>query len=311
MPTNLITQCNPASGVSGGVTYTWYSDFSCNCYGTTTGTLSVSNIIVPAAAAISTTPFRAGRKYQLIFSAQRMRVQAYFYPQTTGGYDSSFNVTGDHEFTIPDPCARMTLRLRAFGNTTINEVVAPEIYDITFTDRDADIQIMADLIQHGPYPNSWFLPIWNEFAAYLGWDGESCSEIACCVSYMAGNLSKIFVSNYADGLYQQYLAAGRYHTPAQGAQIGDFMWWDYDFDGVPDHTGRVYDILSDGTIITFEGNVGGMTTSRPYSPNDPTIFGYGRPNYDYDPALDPDQPGVRFQPHNFFRHTRRLRGNLL
>ena len=306
MPTNLITQCNPTSGTSAGVIYTWTNP-SCHAQGQSTGT-SYSTI---CQGDITLTPFRPNRKYQFKGATSSLRLQWYSYPAMTGTYDQTGYFTSDSELTIPSNSVRFWLRLRVNSGTTVNVTRTFEAYDITFTDRDADIQIMDDLITYGPYPNSWFLSTWNEFAAYLGWDGESCSEIACCVSYMAGNLSKIYVSNYAEGLYLQYYNAGRYYTRTQGAQIGDFMWWDYDFDGVPDHTGRVYDILADGTIITFEGNVGGMTTSRPYSPNDPTIFGYGRPNYDYDPSTEPGQPGPTFQPHVLFRHQRRLRGNLL
>ena len=199
----------------------------------------------------------------------------------------------------------MIWSLRVPSGSTANETVAPEVYDITFTDVDADIKYMKELIETGPYPNSWFFGIWGEFASIYDWDGESCSEIACCVSYKAGNLSKIYVSNYAQGLASQYQANNRFgHTASRGA----FMWFDYNFDGVPDHTARVYRIDSDGTIWTFEGNVGGMTTSRPYSPSDPTIYGYGYPNYDFDPAQEPDAPTGRFQPMAHVRHMRRLRG---
>lgn len=151
-----------------------------------------------------------------------------------------------------------------------------------YTDVDADCSVMMDIIG---LPNSYFYPIWTQFASGALWDGQSCSEIACCVSYMAGNLSKIYVSNYAQGLYSLFSANGRAGTsPSKGA----FIWFDYDNDNVPDHTGRVYDVDNNSQIITtVEGNVGGLVVMRYYTFSDPTIFAYGYPNYDGQPAPDP------------------------
>lgn len=172
-----------------------------------------------------------------------------------------------------------------------------------YTDVDADCDMMLDLVG---YPNSWFYNKWIQFASGAAWDGESCSEIACCVSYMAGNISKIYVSNYAQGLISLFRANGRYgNSPSRGA----FIWFDYDGDGIGDHTGRVYNV-DNGIVYTFEGNVGGLTVLRQYYINDPTILGYGYPNYDNDPAPvppEPTPPKATYLP--YWRHKRRERGS--
>lgn len=175
------------------------------------------------------------------------------------------------------------------------------------TDVEADVAMMQT---YTGYNNSYFYPIWTQFAAGELWDGESCSEIACCMSYLAGNISKIYVSNYAQGLASLFQSAGRFgSTPAVGA----FIWFDYDNDGVPDHTGRVMSITG-SNIHTFEGNVGGMTVQRDYAVGTSYIYGYGYPNYDNQPIPEPPDPpappapgGKHYLP--FWRHKRRERGS--
>lgn len=138
------------------------------------------------------------------------------------------------------------------------------------TDVDADIQMALSLVG---YPNSYFYPICEEFAPGL-WDNVPCSEIACCISYLAGNLSKIYVSNYAQGLVNLYQANGRFgHIPQPGA----FIWFQYG-SNTPEHTGRVVRI-DNGIVYTVEGNVGGIVQALSYPVNSGLIYGYGYPNY--------------------------------
>ena len=94
------------------------------------------------------------------------------------------------------------------------------------TDRERDIQQMEDMIGKGA---SYVKPIWLKFAN--GWDGAWCSEAACCVSYLAGNIDKIYVSNYCAGLVEKFKAAGRFGT---SAKAGAFVFFDYrDGSGIP------------------------------------------------------------------------------
>lgn len=138
------------------------------------------------------------------------------------------------------------------------------------TDVEKDIEIAYSVIG---YPNSYFAPIFAEFSSL--WDGVPCSEIACCISYMAGNLSKIYVSNYAAGLVSLYQQHNRFgHTPQKGA----FIWFDYGDGAGPSHTGRVVNV-ENNIVYTIEGNVGGIVRALTYSINDPTIYGYGYPEY--------------------------------
>lgn len=145
-------------------------------------------------------------------------------------------------------------------------------------DYEADIAVAEQYLGYG---NSYFASIFEEFAPGM-WDGVPCSEIACCFSYLAGNLSKIFVSNYAEGLVNLYQQNGRFgYTP----ELGAFIWFDYG--NGPEHTGRVVDI-NGSTITTIEGNTnGGYVNKFYYDVSSPLIYGYGYPLYTDEEMPDP------------------------
>jgi hypothetical protein len=283
MATDLIPQFAIYNNTSGGITYQWQSDGRCHVYGTATGT-GWNNL---AMGNIGGTPLVVGRTYRLIYSTSDTNVQirCYFYTDNTWStLISSFATTTDRDFTVPAGTGAVILRIwHPGGNVVINTYVKPEMYDITYTDVDADCDMMQQVLG---WPNADFYTIWLQFSGGLPWDGQSCSEIACCISYLAGNVSKIYVSNYAEGMARLYQANGRFGTtPSRGA----FIWFDYDHDGIPDHTGRVYDV-SNGIITTVEGNVYSYVAQFTYSVNDPSIYGYGYPNYDFDPVPVPPGP---------------------
>lgn len=141
------------------------------------------------------------------------------------------------------------------------------------TDRERDVAIAKSLIGKTA---DYFRPIWSDFASGYGWDGAWCSESACCVSYIAGTLGKIDISNYAYGLVQKFKASGRFgKSPALGA----FIWFDYHDGNGPSHTGRVTGI-DDRFVYTMEGNINGRVVSRRYALSDGYIYGYGYPAYE-------------------------------
>lgn len=137
------------------------------------------------------------------------------------------------------------------------------------TDRQREIAAAEALIGCN---EAYIRSVWQRFAS--GWDGAWCSETACVVSYLAGNIGKIKVSNYAEGLVNKFKAAGRLsNTP----EPGDFVFFGYD--GVPDHTGRVI-AVSGNYITTVEGNIGGVVARRIWHQNAGYIYKYGKPYFD-------------------------------
>lgn len=147
-------------------------------------------------------------------------------------------------------------------------------------DIDRDIQMAKSVIGKS---NEYFKDIWLDFAS--GWDNAPCTEIACCISYMAGNLSKIYVSNYAEGLANMYITNNRF---SREAKLGDFVFFDYGT-GIPNHTGRVIDVTSE-MIITVEGNIDNTVVRREYYKDSYFIYGYGHPLYDViDDTISPEE----------------------
>lgn len=151
------------------------------------------------------------------------------------------------------------------------------------TEAQADVQAALDVVG---WANADFYYYWINYVANgLPWDGQSCSEIACCISYFGGNLSRIYVSNYAEGLVNLYRAHNRFdNTP----QLGDFIFFTYG-SGLPEHTGRVVDI-SNGIITTVEGNVLTYVAQFYYPVDSPYIYGYGHPDYSDSPVPTPPTP---------------------
>lgn len=155
------------------------------------------------------------------------------------------------------------------------------------TARERDVQVAESVIGKS---NDFFKPIWNEFAAGYGWDGAPCSEIACCISYMAGNLDIIPVSNYAQGLVDKFKKAGMFgHEPVVGA----FVFFDYKDGNGFSHTGRVIAVTGD-YITTVEGNIGGKVVKRDYRKDTYYLGGYGYP--DYNRVDIPEKPSEEEKP---------------
>lgn len=136
------------------------------------------------------------------------------------------------------------------------------------TNRQRDVDMAVSVIGRS---NNYFKDIWLQFAS--GWDGAPCSEIACCISYMAGNLAAIPVSNYAEGLVDEFRRRGRFGFLAEP---GAFIFFTYG--NGPEHTGRVIEI-KDHIITTVEGNIDNKVVQRSYYDDSTYIYGYGYPDY--------------------------------
>lgn len=65
---------------------------------------------------------------------------------------------------------------------------------------------------------------------------------------------------------------------------GDFIFFDWERDGDPDHVGAVLSVDAKGNIYTIEGNSGGKVAVRYYLAKDARIMGYGVLNWKTDPT---------------------------
>ena len=73
--------------------------------------------------------------------------------------------------------------------------------------------------------------------------------------------------------HNQFYYRGSY-TPISG----DYIFFDWDYDGWIDHVGFV-DYCEDGIVYTVEGNTSNQCKRRKYKTTSASIYGYARPSY--------------------------------
>ena len=117
---------------------------------------------------------------------------------------------------------------------------------------------------------------WYGFKSHVHW-------CACFTSYIAAECGCInsgvcpksaVVSGWIDVYKKQHRWAGRNYIP----HSGDFIIFDWEGDGEPDHIGIV-ESCDGKTVNTIEGNSRDVCKRKSYSRGSGLIYGYGCPNY--------------------------------
>ena len=137
------------------------------------------------------------------------------------------------------------------------------------------------------YPN-WFngkkqgfayCDVFHDWCHLTAFGYEKALELLCQPEHSSGAGCKYSL--------RYFNAKGQFHThdPKKGDQI--FFGESTE---IVHHTGLVEDV-DDKYVYTIEGNTSDMVARRKYALNDPSIVGYGRPNYDAVDAPD-EQPTV-------------------
>ena len=121
----------------------------------------------------------------------------------------------------------------------------------------------------------------NDGTIYWTWFGHSsrvawCSEFASWCAYHAGLVdaglapkTSVCVSGVA-----WFRERGRFVDSSYVPSPGDFIYFDWDPDGSPDHVGIV-EYVEDGKVHTVEGNSGDRVKRSSYALGSGVIFGYG------------------------------------
>lgn len=106
---------------------------------------------------------------------------------------------------------------------------------------------------------------------------------ACFTSYIAAECGCIqsgicprsaLVDDWISFYKKQHRWAGRNYKP----HSGDFILFDWEGDGAPDHIGIV-ESCDGKTVYTIEGNNRDVCRRKSYSVGSGLIYGYGCPNY--------------------------------
>ena len=117
---------------------------------------------------------------------------------------------------------------------------------------------------------------WYGFKSHVHW-------CACFTSYIAAECGCInsgvcpksaVVSGWIDFYKKQHRWAGRNYIP----HSGDFIIFDWEGDGEPDHIGIV-ESCDGKTVNTIEGNSRDVCKRKSYARGSGLIYGYGCPNY--------------------------------
>lgn len=122
---------------------------------------------------------------------------------------------------------------------------------------------------------------YSKYCAYFGMGRfEWCAAFVSWCAYEAGYGTSIVPKTTSCRVaINFYKEAGEWKSRGYEPKPGDQIFFDWDSDGVCDHTGIVSS-YSNGTIYTIEGNkTGDIVATRTYSLNSGYIFGFGTPAY--------------------------------
>lgn len=119
---------------------------------------------------------------------------------------------------------------------------------------------------------------------YWSWYGftERVEWCACFVSWCANKCGYLdtFIPKFAGcstGV-QWFKARNQWADRTTTPEPGMIVFFDWDRDGVPDHTGIV-EKIENGYVYTIEGNTSDSCRRQQYTVGNPNIFGYGTPSY--------------------------------
>jgi len=119
---------------------------------------------------------------------------------------------------------------------------------------------------------------------YWSWYGftERVEWCACFVSWCANKCGYLdtFIPKFAGcstGV-QWFKARNQWAERSVTPEPGMIIFFDWDRDGVPDHTGIV-EKIENGYVYTIEGNTSDSCRRQQYTVGNPNIFGYGTPAY--------------------------------
>ena len=117
---------------------------------------------------------------------------------------------------------------------------------------------------------------WYGFKSHVHWCACFTSYIAAeCGCIQAGICPKsAIVDDWISFYRKQHRWAGRNYIP----HSGDFILFDWEGDGQPDHIGIV-ESCDGKTVYTIEGNSRDVCKRKSYARGSGLIYGYGCPNY--------------------------------
>lgn len=116
---------------------------------------------------------------------------------------------------------------------------------------------------------------WYGFNHRVDWCAIFVSWVANQAGLLGETIPRFSVVSQGISYYKkQGLYRGRDYTP----RPGDLIFFDWNYNGIPDHVGLVKTV-DDTRVYTIEGNSKDECKELNYLRNNPQIIGYGTPNY--------------------------------
>ena len=105
-------------------------------------------------------------------------------------------------------------------------------------------------------------------ACFVSWCANKCGYLDTVIPKFAGCSTGV----------QWFKARNQWADRSITPEPGMIIFFDWDRDGVPDHTGIV-EKIENGYVYTIEGNTSDRCRRQQYTVGNPNIFGYGTPAY--------------------------------
>ena len=105
-------------------------------------------------------------------------------------------------------------------------------------------------------------------ACFVSWCANKCGYLDTVIPKFAGCSTGV----------QWFKARNQWADRSITPEPGMIIFFDWDRDGVPDHTGIV-EKIENGYVYTIEGNTSDSCRRQQYTVGNPNIFGYGTPAY--------------------------------
>ena len=114
----------------------------------------------------------------------------------------------------------------------------------------------------------------------IGYGTAWCAAFVSAVAIKTDNTSVIPVDCYCPGMLNKFKSWGDRKSRSYSAKGGDVIFFDWNYNGVPDHVGMVYSRNgSTGKVTTIEGNYDDSVKYRTFNKGWSMVLAYAVPEY--------------------------------
>lgn len=140
--------------------------------------------------------------------------------------------------------------------------------------RNEIIQIASGEVGYKEYSDNH-----TKYGEWFGMQDEWCAIFVSWLANQVGILNNLIPKqSYVPTMVSWFKNKGLFKSRGSLVSKGDIIFFDYNFNGTPDHVGIV-EKIENGIITTIEGNKSKMVKRCTYNINNNGIFGFGIVKY--------------------------------